>query len=199
MLGVTIAVEGPTDAPVLVRLLRDRGIGVGPTYIIGGCANLDRKLDGYNNAAKFSPWIVLRDLDDGECAPSVVDSLMPRPSKLMRFQIAVRSLESWLIGDFSTLSKIMAVSESVVPKDPESLRKPKQVLIDLARRSRKRSIRDAMVPNPGSTARVGPGYLAFVEEYTATLWRPEVAANRCPSLARLAIWLDELPTIVANK
>jgi hypothetical protein len=60
-------------------------------------------------------------------------------------------------------------------------------VVDLARRSRRRAIRDDFVPREGSGRRIGPLYtsrmIEFVEDMTAG-WRPDEAARLSPSLAR---------------
>jgi hypothetical protein len=192
MIPIAIAVEGLTDAALLERLLQDRDLLIGPRYIRHGKAQIDGRLLGYNNAARRSPWIVLRDLDDAECAPALAAKLLPAPAPLMCFQLVVRSLEAWLIADAETLSSELAISASIVPAKPEEVIRPKRELVNLGRRSRKRAIREAIVPREGSTANVGPGYEAFLCRYIATSWRSDVAATRSPSLVRLLGWLDDI-------
>jgi hypothetical protein len=60
---ITLAVEGRTDEAVGKRLLAHAGIEAGAVYGLRGKHDLDGKLPAYNNAARFSPWLVLRDLN----------------------------------------------------------------------------------------------------------------------------------------
>jgi hypothetical protein len=190
---ITLAVEGPTDVAVLERVIRDAGLSTGPRYVKNGKDALDRSLAGYNNAARFSPWLVLRDLNsDEECAPALRARLLPKPAPRMRFHVAVRALEAWLLADAEALSRFLAVSDMRVPPNPENVDRPKLEIVNLARRSRRRSVREALVPAPSSTARVGPGYAALITEFAAERWRPSVAANRSPSLHRLLRHLEAL-------
>lgn len=182
---VTVAVEGPTDVPVVKRLLHTLGLQAGPIHDKGGKGGLDTRLRSYNQAARFSPWLVLRDLDHDEmCAGQLVGRLLPAPSEYMRFRVAVRETEAWLIADRIRLAEWLCIPPDVVPNDPDALDDPKRALIDLARTSRKRSIREDMTPMEGTTARVGPGYLARIVEYTRDYWQPERAAESSKSLAR---------------
>ena len=48
---------------------------------------------------------------------------------------------------------------------PESLPHPKRALVDLARRSSVRAIREDLVPEPGSAAIVGRGYTPRMTEF----------------------------------
>jgi hypothetical protein len=69
-----------------------------------------------------------------------------------------------------------------VPSDPEEIADPKKYLVDLARRSRKRTIRDDLVP--AATARVGRLYNSLLVEYIRKYWRIEFAIKQSESLNR---------------
>jgi hypothetical protein len=191
--AITLVVEGRTDEAVGKRLLADAGIAVTAVYGLKGKNYLDERLRGYNNAARFSPWIVLRDLNsDKWCAALLRDRLLPAPAPLMRLHIVVRAVEAWLLADNEALSEFLGVPIGDLPAKPEDLPHPKATLIDLARNSRKRAIRDGLVPVAGSTAKVGPGFAAMIAEFATGVWRPESAARRCESLMRLLRHLDSL-------
>lgn len=71
-------VEGDLDEAVLRRLAAEASLLIGTVYGKNGKDDLDRRLAGYNNAARFAPWIVLRDLEhDAECAPVLRSRLPP--------------------------------------------------------------------------------------------------------------------------
>ncbi len=59
---------------------------------------------------------------------------------------------------------------------------PKQTLINIARTSRNKSIRDAIVPRQESGATVGPLYVAQLTEFVEKHWRPDVAQEHSKSL-----------------
>ena len=183
---VTLAVEGHTDASVLRRVLDHAGLSVGPVYVTQGKAALDRNLLGYNEAARFKPWLAVRDLNSDEgCAPELARRLLPSPAPHMRLRIAVRAVEAWLLADDEAAGRFLGVARSVIPRDPENLINPKLILVNLARRSRRRAIRDSLVPRVGTSAIVGPGYTSSIIEFARDVWRPEAAAVRSQSLARL--------------
>lgn len=190
---VTLVVEGTTDAVVARRLLGEVGFDPAHEYVTNGKNALDEKLRGYNNAARFSCWLVLRDLDhDANCAPELCRHLLPNPAAHMRLHVLVRAVEAWLLADAEAISESLSVPAARVPVDPEVIDSPKRAVIDLARRSRKRAIREALMPAPGTTARVGPGYSAFLTQFAGEAWRPTIAAQRSESLARLRRFLDEV-------
>lgn len=188
--AVTIVVEGTTDAAVAKRLLKDTGLPFGREYIKQGKDALMRNLSGYNSAARFSCWLVLRDLDrDAQCAPELRRRLMPKPSKFMRFHVAVRAVEAWVLADAEAFSAFFSVAQSRIPTAPEAIADPKGAVVALARRSRRRAIREALLPAEGTTATIGPGYVAALTQFVRDEWRPDVAAARSESLARLRRFL----------
>jgi hypothetical protein len=185
IIPVTLAVEGTTDIPVARRILAHLGLEVAVIYERGGKAGLDSSLTGYNRAAAFAPWLVLRDLNhDAPCASELIHRLLPRPAAQMVFRVPVRETEAWLLADREELARYLGVSLSKVPSSPDLLEDPKLSLINLARRSDKRAIREDFVPEEGITSVVGPGYVARIIEYATNHWRPNAAADVSPSLAR---------------
>ncbi|MCW5890390.1 MAG: hypothetical protein KIT14_07535 [bacterium] len=190
---VTLVVEGATDEAVARRLLREARLEAGPVYGKAGKQALDARLGSYNRAARFSHWLVLRDLDeDAPCAPELSQALLPAPAPYMRLQVAVRAVEAWLIADGESLGTFLSVARAKVPDSPETLTDPKRELVELARRSRRRAVREAFVPAPGVSAAVGPGYSAALIEFASRQWRPRIAASRSESLARLRRYLRQV-------
>ena len=185
MLSISSATEGYPDEIVVTALCKEAGLEVGTAYDCHGKSNLDKKLSGYNNAAKGWYWLVLRDLDhDAECGPSLRDRLIPAPSRFMQLRIVVREIEAWLLADAEKLGEFLDIARSHFPRDPESLDHPKRELVRLASRSRKRTIKEDMVPRPRGGATEGPGYASRIAEFAENHWRPEVAAQSSDSLAR---------------
>lgn len=176
------------DEAVVRRLIRHVGAEPGPIYGKNGKAHLRRQVNGYNAAARWAPWIVLVDLNhDADCAPLLRDEWLPSPASQMCFRVAVRVVEAWLLADHQQIARFLGVSAKQIPPNPEEVADPKGLMVELARRSRRRDIREDMVPRPGSGRRVGPAYTArlieFVED-TKTGWRPDVAATSANSLRR---------------
>lgn len=181
------AVEGLLDEAVLRRVIEHVGARPGPVHGKNGKPFLRKRLPGYNQAAYRAPWLVLVDLDQDEnCAPPFVASWLPQTAPYMCLRVVVREVESWLFADRERLARFLRVRLSRVPEEPEAVAYPKRVMVDVARFSRSRDIREDMVPRPGSGRTVGPNYTArliqFVTEARAG-WRPEIAAQRSDSLA----------------
>jgi hypothetical protein len=182
---VNIVVEGDSDAVIVGRVLTHVGLELGSTNIQRGKARLDKKLPAFNNAARHGRWLVLRDLDaDAPCASELVGRLLPNPAAHMRLRIAVRAAEAWLIADRDNLMRFLKVGAQQMPTDSDDLADPKQALVNLARRSRDRSIRDDMVPEEGVSTRIGAGYVGRLIEFAANSWSPAIAATNSRSLRR---------------
>ncbi len=182
------AVEGLVDEAVLRCLIEHVGAVPGPIHGKNGKAQLLRHLRGYNNAARLSPWVVLIDLNrEAQCAPPVVARWLPDPASQMSLRVVVPEIEAWLLGDRDRLAAFLGIGVTRIPPKPERLEEPKRTMVELARQSRRRQIREDMVPRPTSGRAVGPAYTSRLIEFATNAalgWRPTVAAHSCESLAR---------------
>ena len=185
---ISCAVEGPVDESILRILLDYSGLRPGGIYGKSGKSFLRQKIQAYNHAASYSPWIILVDLNhDAECAPVLRKLWLPNPALGMFFRIAVREVEAWLLGDQERIAAFLGVAHSKIPQNPENLDDPKQFMIELASNSRRREIREDMVPRPGSGRKIGPAYTSRLVEFATNRmfgWRPGVAARHSDSLNR---------------
>lgn len=192
-IAVSVLVEGLTDESVARRLISHVGLETGIVYGGKGKAYLLKQLAKYNQAAYFKPWFVLVDLDkDTQCASEAVELWLPDAANGMRLRIAVHEVESWLMADAESFASYFNVSLGRIPQLPDSDLEPKNTLIDIVRHSRKKSIRDEIVPRPGSGAKVGPLYATRIKQYTDVYWRPDIAAEHSESLQRCIISLKTL-------
>ena len=185
---ISSAVEGLVDEAVVKCLIVEAGGEIGPVYGKRGKSLLKQRINGYNNAAHHHPWIVLIDLNhEADCPPPLKAVWLPVPGPFMCFRIAVREVEAWLIADRERFASFFRVRLSDVPADPELVNDPKEVVIELSRRSRSRDIRLDMVPRPGSGRKIGPAYVSRLIEFVSDPqrgWRPERAARSSDSLNR---------------
>jgi hypothetical protein len=182
--AISGAVEGIVDEAVLRALLRHVNILAGSVYGKKGRDHLHKQINGYNNAARFSPWLVIVDLNHNECAPSMRASWLPNPASRMCFRIAVREIEAWLLADRNSLARFLSVPLRRMPQQPDQLDDPKGALVDLARLSRRRDIRTDMVPTTGSHRVVGPAYPSRLIEFAEERWDVTAATQVSDSLAR---------------
>ena len=96
------------------------------------------------------------------------------------------------MADAETLAGHLSVSLSRIPRTPESVVRPKDEMVNISSRSRRREVREDMVPREASGRRVGPAYASQLIEYVNNEWRPEVAAGRSESLRRAILCLERL-------
>ncbi len=164
---------------------------IGQTLPADGYGWIKKKIKGLNAAAKGMPYLVLTDLDTHECAPVLIREWLdvPRHPNLLS-RVAVREVEAWLLGCREAFAAFLGVPENRIPPNVDEIQNPKRFLVDLARRSRRGNIRRDIVPQGGSTAKVGPDYngrlMSFVEEH----WDPAIAKDHSLSLKKAIEALD---------
>lgn len=178
-------VEGPSDIGALRAIANHLGVSVSTIFGQNGKSHLLKNLPKWNRGADYAPWMVVVDLDvTFDCPGLAAQEWLPTRGAFMSFTIAVREMEAWLLGDPDRVSRFLGVAASTIPTRPEELADPKQALINIARRSRRREVREGLVPREGSGRAVGPTYVSDLSEFAESSWRPGVAADSCPSLAR---------------
>jgi hypothetical protein len=190
------AVEGPTDEAAVRRLISHVGATPGTMYGKKGKPHLQQNIRRYNEAARYRPWVVVVDLDhDADCAPSLRAEWLPSIAPTLCFRIAVRAIETWFLADRQRMAHFLSIPMSNIPHEPEAVDDPKTLLVNLARRSRRRAIREDIVPRPESGRSVGPAYTSRLIEFAESRtigWRPEVAATSSYSLRRCLSCLERL-------
>lgn len=188
--------EGPTDRALARRLIREAGGRPGADYAQRRGASpgkdyLDKRLRAFNSAARFGPWLILRD-GDAECPVELSARLIQNPSRWMRLRIVVPMVEAWLIADREALAGFLGVAVANIPVEPELIRRPKAAILELANRSRKRDIKADFLPWRHSGRVEGAGYASRLIEFIGEGWCPERAALAAPSLGRAIESLKDL-------
>lgn len=197
-LTVHAAVEGIVDEAVVQKLIIGAGACPGTIYGKIGKAFLRQKVQGFNNAARTWPWLILTDLDnDADCAPTLCAQWIPDPAPLMCLRIAVREVEAWLMADVESLAEYLRVARSKIPDNPEQLVDPKREMVNIARHSRRTAIQKDMVPREGAGRSVGPAYASRMIEYIQTSWRPNVASEQAESLMRAISCIRQMVATVS--
>lgn len=189
---VNLAYEDDLSLEILLRLLEssgvrssDRRFSVGNRFHGRGYGFLKRNIVGFNKASRGMPYLILTDLDDAKCAPSLINAWLPQPQNTnLIFRIAVREVESWLLADDIGLSRFLGVARDKLPGNPDDLLDPKAALINLARASRKRDLRADIIPKQGSTAKQGPAYNECLIPFVRDTWNPEKARRHSHSLEK---------------
>ncbi len=184
---INIAVEDFLSEMVLKVMLEQSGrrFAVGACLGRTGFGYLKKNIAGFNKAAKGTPFLMLADLDQAECPPVLIQEWLPVPKhNNLLFRIAVREVESWLLAHRKAFAGFLGIRENLIPSQPDELGDPKSALIELTVRSRKRQLREAIIPAPGSTAKIGPDYNGALILFVQNRWNVQEAASRSPSLNR---------------
>lgn len=151
----------------------------------GGYGPFVAEVAAMNNVARsVMPVLMLADADQDTCVVRQLRGIAANIAANLSLRLAVREAEAWLLADAQGLSQFAEVSPTVIPRDPESLRDPKQELLNVVRRSKRRVLRDEMLPVKGASSPVGFGYNLHLKGFISDYWCPMRASERAPSLAR---------------
>jgi hypothetical protein len=185
---VHVAVEDDLSEFVIRRLLLDTGrdYAIGTVFGRGGFGYLKNTANNWNAAATAgTPILLLTDLDQHPCPTSLIDDWLDveRHANLI-FRVAVREVESWLLADREGLADFLGIDAVNIPLLPDEIPDPKRSLVNLARRSRIRALRESIVPRRESTAVQGPDYNGCLGEFVRRKWGRDAAVESSPSLNR---------------
>jgi hypothetical protein len=161
-------------------------------FSVGQCLNqrkygkIKKIISGLNYAAKGMPYLVLTDLDNAECPLVIISEWLTQPKHPnLLFRIAVKEVEAWLLAHRSAFAEFLGISVDNIPRDADLIPDPKQCLINLvAEKSKKRKLREAIVPEPNSTAKIGKDYNGQLSEFVNKSWQVASAQTNSPSLER---------------
>ena len=107
---------------------------------------LKRKLPAYCEIARRTPFLLITDLDAATCAPALISRWLGNisPPDSFLFRVAVREVESWLLADQVSMKRLFGNGANV-PRDPDSIRDPKECLLHLARGAPRDVRRDLLI------------------------------------------------------
>ena len=191
--NVVLAVEDRLSDAVATKILEEFGIEIVKRIGYQGKSYLERKTLELNRAANGITVFMLTDLDSPrDCPQGLIRSwgkgiLNPR----FCFRVAVMEIESWIMADRIGFATFLSIPSHRIPSPTDDILNPKEFLVSLARRSRKKSIREALVPGPGANFSVGIEYNTLLSEFVQKHWDLESAATVSPSLKRTLDRLSE--------
>jgi len=165
-------------------------------YSSSGFGYIKVKISGFNKAARGIPFLVLTDLDNYECAPVLIAEWLTEPKHPnLIFRVAKREVESWVLADRISFACFLNIKEEKIPFDTDKIPDPKRFLIDIAKGSKNRDVRSAIVPRQGSTSRIGPDYNDRLSWFIANEWNLKQAVNHSGSLRRAVKALDHFEPV----
>ena len=198
-IAINLVFEDSLSGSVLQKLLANskKDYIVGYRYNSGGFGWIRKRINGFNQAARGMSYLILTDLDQNECPPALLDEWLigDRHHNLI-FRVAEKQVESWLLGCRTLFAKFLGVRENLIPGNVDEITNAKAFVIDLARRSPRRQLRLDIVPQEGSTAKVGPDYNGRLIHFVESIWDPNIAKELSPSLRRAMDVLDDFQPIL---
>ncbi len=182
-----LVVEDVLSEGVLRKMLRH----FDPKFSVISCLGregygfIKKNLPAFNRAANEVCYVIMTDLDDNGCAPTLRKLWHPEPfHPNLLFRISVVEVEAWLLAHCRGFARFLGIPRDRIPVESHRIRHPKEFIIELARDSTKQSIRESLVPRKTRRGRVGPDYngclLYFVDRY----WSFQAARNNSDSLDR---------------
>lgn len=172
---VSLVVEDVLQETTLLKLLDIYRKDIKVVSVSGKCGNIYIRdnIRTFNEASHFLPHIVITDLDRKECAPQLKhDWINFQLNEKMLFRIAEKEIDAWILSDREAFSKWMNVPINKIPVNTQEIIDPKQFIINLARKSRKKIMKDII---PQGTASQGPGYNILLQRFVLDEWGPEKA------------------------
>ncbi len=184
--SLILAVEDRLSELVSARILSSLGINVSVTLGLKGKSYLEQKARNLNRTAHGFPVLMIADQDSfARCPPTLINSWLgtrQSPQFLLRF--AVMEIESWIMADRKGFADFLSIPLNRVPGNPDLIAQPKEFVVSLARKCRKKQLRDQLVPRPHATSSVGPEYNTSLGSFVQSKWNIERAASSSPSLKR---------------
>jgi hypothetical protein len=188
-----LAVEDRLSEVVCRRVLARFRPDIVVRAVIGhrGQGQLRSRIREINRTANSLSVLLLTDLDSQyPCAPSLISHWLPSRARHLNLRVAVREVESWLLADREGLASALSIAASKIPFNVDSIPDPKQFIVNLARVSRRRNVKEDFVPAPGGTAQIGPAFTIRLVEFAQNQWNVHAAANQSNSLARMVRSLE---------
>jgi hypothetical protein len=188
---IHLVVEDVLTARMAEKLIArsNRGFQVGRTDIRRGFGNIKNSIVNFNQAAQRTPYLIITDLDSHPCPVQMRREWFIRSQHPnLIFRIAVREAEAWLLADRQRFANFLYVSKDVVTRDPETLPDPKSTLMQIVKRSKKRNVREDILPE--GDAKIGPNYNVRLSDFVVNHWDIATARQNAPSLERAMCALE---------
>lgn len=164
----------------------------GPSIDCKGVTGLAKALPRFQTQAmNVQPVLCIADVDR-RCAVEMLADWLPQgshPHFVLR--LAVTESESWVLADRGEFAESFAVPVKRVCPNPDDELDPKTLVLNLARRSRIRTIREEVV-SPFDSSKPGAGYNLHLCSFVRARWDAQRASENSPSLCRAMKRVTEL-------
>lgn len=127
---------------------------------------------------------VLREMLKQSQRPFSIGNCLNRGGYGYLNRVAVREVEAWLLADREAFAEFLGISVTLMPQDADAIADPKQKLINLARKSKNKTLREGIVPNSKTTAKIGRDYNGQLIPFVKQIWKVDSAIPNSSSLER---------------
>ena len=184
--NIILAVEDELSEAIATKILNSFAIKITDTIREGGNAYLREKAPELNRAANGMDIFLLTDLDSPKnCPPRLIRSWIKGPlHPRLIFRVAVMEVESWVIADRIGIANFLSIPIHRIPRTTDEILNPKEFLVSLARMSKKRKLRNELIPQQGAGIPFGYGYNTRLSSFVRDHWDLERASTVSPSLKR---------------
>lgn len=201
MTDFAVATEDALSEAVAETLLQQTG-GHRVTKCLrrNGFGYLKSKVSVFNQVAHtVMPVLLVTDLDRWRCPPELIADWLPGGSDpRLLFRVAVRETESWLLSDRWAFAEFLGIPAVTVPERPDDLVDPKAALLKLVRKSKRRDLKQDILPARGVSFPVGLGYNDRLIQFVRERWDSQRAAQVSASLARTVARVARFNTGIAD-
>ena len=184
---INLVIEDDLTEAVLRKLVLATGrtFKINKIYGRKGKSYIEKNLLSFNSASRFSPYLVVADLDNVECVPLYLKKIVRfEKEKNLILRIVVREIEAWLLADNESFSSFLGISQSRIPVQTDEIPNPKMFLLSLIGKANKKRLKDDLLPRRGSTAKIGPLYNQILGSYVSESWDALRAAKHSKSLSK---------------
>lgn len=189
MTDVILFSEDALIEQAALRIVATQNPNLNVSSVMGkrGFSYFQTRIREIRRSAAVLKFLVFLDGDElgADCPINAIQRWFdePQPNNIyVRF--ALQEVESWLLADRINLAAFLNVPENIVPIVRDDAQNTKEVLLQIARRSRNREIVHDLIPQPGFTSVVGPAYNLRLSEFIRGQWDIRAAAGGNDSLAR---------------
>ena len=184
------------------RLIREYSTGVDRLTVIDTQGNIElrRRLPDLNQIAMYAgDVLVLTDLDRPQGCPAELvrewTRRIPDRAPNLLIRVAVLEIEAWVMADRAEFANWLGIPLAIVPRNPEGEDDAKRTLIELARRSPKRNLRDRLIHSlRNGLYTPATDYNILLSDFVEISWRPEYARRTVPSLDRAIARISNIPS-----
>lgn len=188
---ISLVYEDDLSGCIIRKILKDE-FQITTEYNKHGFGGIKKKIQGYNNASMYGNFFVLTDLDTSECAPLLIKNWLHNEKKPnLIFRVAEKEIESWVMADRKNFALFLGISKENIPVECDKIDKPKEFLLNLVKKSKRKYIKEDMLPKYEGDV-FGPDYTGCLSTFINDMWSLESAVQNSKSLNRAVAAIKKL-------